>query len=245
MHSPSMPRRSSQGCRYRVKLLPGSGKRSATLRAALDAFGKIAGAASVGLAGEAAAEAGVVVHLDIPTDLLPLVYQYSLHTLHDLSTVSLVCREWRRAARWECGPEALGYLPEVRLSSSNEPWDYLRLSRRVGLRLLKLPGNVDDASLSFVCGLRSLVLLDLSSCNKVTDAGLVAVGRLTKLEKLNLSDCPQIGDVGLRSLAGLVELRELNLTGLVQVTDKGVACLSNLAAALLHRRESLSTRSAP
>jgi hypothetical protein len=58
MHSPSMPRRSSQGCRYRVKLLPGSGKRSATLRAALDAFGKIAGAASVGVAGEAAAAGG-------------------------------------------------------------------------------------------------------------------------------------------------------------------------------------------
>jgi internalin A len=93
------------------------------------------------------------------------------------------------------------------------------------LRTLKLiGGNVSDADLRAVAGLRKLELLELAS-SRITDQGVPHLVNLKNLYYLGLSGA-KITDGGLGYLRKLSNLRDLDLSH----TDVGQTGLKNIAA---------------
>jgi len=72
-------------------------------------------------------------------------------------------------------------------------------------------GNITDAGLAHLKGLKNLESLNLRRCNNITDEGLEFISENFKnLQSLNLSGCRQITDAGVRHLKGLTNLRSLD-----------------------------------
>jgi hypothetical protein len=165
----------------------------------------------------------------LPVDVIPLLFQYCLRNLRDLSTVSLVCREWRSASLRECGPDALRYLPTARLPSTSTAKDYMRLALREGLQRVQVHPGTDnknmDALVQTLGSLRSLETLNLSGCF-VTDQGFSSLPRCTRLHTLKLVGCT---GVSLESLPMLGRLRSLDLRFIgASVSDESVRVLSGV-----------------
>ena len=83
--------------------------------------------------------------------------------------------------------------------------------------------SLDEADFRPITNLRSLQLLDLTSCNRITDVGLSQVMVFTELRCLYLNLCTKLTDISLAAIAvGLPSLEELHLALLRCITDAGV-----------------------
>lgn len=77
--------------------------------------------------------------------------------------------------------------------------------------------------ISFINLQRSLTILDLSSCVRVTDQSLQNISIcLPDLKVLKLKLCRAITDLGITCLSHLLQLEELNVSGCEFITGKGI-----------------------
>jgi len=91
----------------------------------------------------------------------------------------------------------------------------------------KTEHDLNEADFCPITNLRSLQLLDLTSCNRITDLSVSRVMSFTELRCLYLSLCPKLTDASLVAVAsGLPSLEELHLGLLSCVTDAGIAEIS-------------------
>jgi len=87
--------------------------------------------------------------------------------------------------------------------------------------------DLDEADFRPITNLKSLQLLDLTSCSHITDLSVSQVMRFTELRCLYLSLCPKLTDTSLAAVAsGLPSLEELHLALLEHITDAGVTEIS-------------------
>lgn len=87
--------------------------------------------------------------------------------------------------------------------------------------------DLDEADFRPITNLKSLQLLDLTSCNRITDLSVSQVMFFTELRSLYLSLCPKLTDVSLAAVAsGLPSLEQLHLSLLACITDAGVTEIS-------------------
>ena len=93
--------------------------------------------------------------------------------------------------------------------------------------ILKSEHDLSESDFRPITNLRSLQLLDLTSCNRITDLGVSKVMSFTELRCLCLSLCTKLTDASLTAVAaGLPSLEELRLALLGYVTDVGVCEVS-------------------
>jgi len=118
------------------------------------------------------------------------------------------------------------------------------------LRGLHAQGQMTDAVLARLGGLRSLTVLELDGSRQLTDAGIANLAGLPQLKRLNLAGCPvtdrglavlrhlpaleslvlswtPVTDAGAVHLAGCTRLRELDLGG-TRMGDGAIRVLANL-----------------
>lgn len=93
-----------------------------------------------------------------------------------------------------------------------------------------LPPDTTDADLENVRPIRSLKMLALSLCTRITDAGLERIQDMPYLNELQLYGT-SISDAGLKSLSGLTGLQQLSLER-TRITDKGIEILRDSAPGL-------------
>jgi len=88
---------------------------------------------------------------------------------------------------------------------------------------LKSERDLNEADFCPITNLRSLQLLDLTSCNRISDLGVSKVMSFNELRSLCLSLCTKLTDTTLVAVAaGLPSLEELRLAMLGCITDAGV-----------------------
>ncbi|XP_055707188.1 jmjC domain-containing histone demethylation protein 1 [Phlebotomus papatasi] len=101
-------------------------------------------------------------------------------------------------------------------------------SRLRNLKTLKLAGTeISDVALRYITqGLPSLLILDISSCQRITDAGIFQIGTSTSaintLVELNLSSCKLVTDLSLDYLEKCEALTRLDLRHVPQVPTQAV-----------------------
>jgi len=100
--------------------------------------------------------------------------------------------------------------------------------------------DLNEAEFRPITNLRSLQLLDLTSCNRITDQSVSQVMRFNEMRCLCLSLCTKLTDVSLAAVSvGLPSLEELHLALLGSITDAGVREISER----LHRLSFLDVSS--
>ena len=100
--------------------------------------------------------------------------------------------------------------------------------------------DLNEADFRPITNLRSLQLLDLTSCNRITDLSVSQVMSFNEMRCLRLSLCTQLTDVSLAAVSvGLPSLEELHLALLGSITDAGVREISER----LHRLSFLDVSS--
>lgn len=92
------------------------------------------------------------------------------------------------------------------------------------LRMLDLAENrnVTNIGLAGIGELKSLSLLNLSSCS-ITSSGLEPLKQLTGLKRLNLSFCNRLNDSAMKILASIRSLEYLDLQGCPGITNGGIS----------------------
>jgi hypothetical protein len=121
---------------------------------------------------------------------------------------------WYQEHYVDLGPRERTVDGELHITLTDwEQSDYSLLRRRPQTVVLQMANaDVDDGTLAYLEGMKSLRELDLSG-TKVTDAGLAVLARLPRLEEVHLART-KITDEGFRShLAGKASLRKLDLRG--------------------------------
>ena len=87
--------------------------------------------------------------------------------------------------------------------------------------------DLDEADFRPISNLKSLQLLDLTSCNCITDLSVSKVMFFTELRCLYLNLCPKLTDDSLSAVAsGLPSLEQLHLALLGCITDAGIKEIS-------------------
>ncbi|XP_069765822.1 F-box and leucine-rich repeat protein 13 [Narcine bancroftii] len=94
--------------------------------------------------------------------------------------------------------------------------------------------KITDNSLKFISTLKSIVVLNISDCTRITDVGIqsfVEGPSGSKLRELNLSNCVLITDVSILKIAQrCFRLTHLRMRYCVHLTDSGIEWLGSLPA---------------
>lgn len=139
---------------------------------------------------------------------------------------------YRGNALTEAGFAGLAELESLEYLSLHET---PQLSDASLVHLAKLPrlrhlsaseGQISDAGLETIAGIRTLEELTLINFKAVSDAGFAALGALPALRVLSLSGCDQLGDAGIQGLDPSWPLEQLRLAGCRLLGDASLEHLS-------------------